>query len=223
MSRARFLCIMKFLRFCPPNEVNKRRPKTRIEPFLDLLRERSQSFMTPLQNIAIDEALILWKGRLGFRQFIKTKRSRFWIKVFALCPSDPGWSGYTWNFEVYYGRDSDFTVNDPSASSLSISEKIVVHLMRDLLDSGRHVVTDNWYTSLRLSDYLLTRETTLTGVVRSGRGPPKRLMAEKLDKHKSVFVRKENTLIVKYMDRKEVTVLSTRYVAGMVAGVRVTG
>ena len=104
MSRARFLCIMKFLRFFPPSEVNKRRPKTRIEPFLDLLRERSQSFMTPLQNIAIDEALILWKGRLGFRQFIKTKRSRFWIKVFALCPSDPGWSGYTWNFEVYYPK-----------------------------------------------------------------------------------------------------------------------
>ncbi|MPC95919.1 hypothetical protein E2C01_091148 [Portunus trituberculatus] len=88
--------------------------------------------------------------------------------------------------------------------------------MKDLLDSGRHVVTDNWYTSLRLSDYLQTRDTLLTGVVRSGRGPPKRMMEEKLEKHQAVFAQKDNTLLVKYQDKKEVTVMSTLYTAGMV-------
>ena len=91
----------------------------------------------------MDEALILWKGRLGFKQFIRIKRSQFGIKVFVLCPSDQRWSGFSWNFEVYYGKDTSFDVTDPNASELSKSERVVVHLMRDILDRGHHVVTDN--------------------------------------------------------------------------------
>ena len=56
--------------------------------------------------------------------------------------------------------------------ALTTTEIIVVWLMKFLLDAGRHVVTDNWYTSLRLVRYLLSRDTMLTGVVRSDRGPP---------------------------------------------------
>ena len=185
------------------------------EPFLDLLRHRSQSLMRPSRHIAIDEALILWKGRLGFRQFIKIKRARFGIKVFVLCPTGKGWDGYSWNFEVYYGK-GNYKNQDPAASNLSVSEDIVVHLMKDLLDHGCHVVTDNWYTSIRLSDYLQTRNTMLTGVVRAGRGPPKSIINAKLERQQSVFARKGNTLVVKYHDKREVTVLTTKYKADMV-------
>ncbi|XP_066971798.1 piggyBac transposable element-derived protein 4-like [Macrobrachium rosenbergii] len=129
---------------------------------------------------------------------------------------DPNWNGYSWNFEVYYGKDTSFSLPDPVAANLSISEIIVVHLMKNLLDKGRHVVTDNWYTSYRLGNYLLTRDTTLTGVVRAGRGPPKKLVNEKLSRHQSTFARRGNTLVVKYMDKKEVNVLTTLYTAGMV-------
>ena len=59
-----------------------KKQNTHIEPFLDLLRQKCQEHVNPGIHIAIDEALILWKGRLRFRQFIKTKRSRFGIKVF---------------------------------------------------------------------------------------------------------------------------------------------
>ena len=215
MSRNRFTSIMKFLRFSSAASVVQNNPRTRIEPYLDLLRKRCQTLIRPTRHVAIDEALILWKGRLGFRQYIKIKRSRFGIKVFVLCPSGKRWDGYSWNYEIYYGKSS-FKIDDPAASHLSVSEDIVVYLMKDLLDQGRHVVTDNWYTSIRLSDYLLTRDTMLTGVVRSGRGPPKRLMEEKLEKHQSAFARKNNTLIVKYQDKKEVTVLTTKYKADMV-------
>ena len=38
--------------------------------------------MNPGIHIAVDEALLLWKGRLIFRQIIKTKKSRFGIKAF---------------------------------------------------------------------------------------------------------------------------------------------
>ena len=88
--------------------------------------------------------------------------------------------------------------------------------MRDLLDEGRHVVTDNWYTSLRLANCLKNRSTTLTGVVRSGRGPPKEISQLPLQKHQSIFARKNNVLIVRWEDKKDITVMTTKYNAGMV-------
>ena len=82
MSRNRFLNILKFLRFGPLHEVEKGKPKTHIEPYLQLLRHKCQDILEPGRDIAIDESLRLWKGRLLFKQFIKTKRSRFRIKIF---------------------------------------------------------------------------------------------------------------------------------------------
>ncbi|KAK4325008.1 hypothetical protein Pmani_004390 [Petrolisthes manimaculis] len=215
MSRDRFFSILKFLRFSSPENVKKDDPKTRIEEYLDVLRERSQSVMKPGKHIAIDEALIMWCGRLGFRQYIKTKRARFGVKAFVLCPSDEEWQGYSWNFHLYYGNDT-YMIEHPNASRLSVSGRIVVFLMKDLLNSGRHVITDNWYTSLRLADYLETQRTLLTGVVRSGRGPPKEVQDMKWDKKQSVFARKGNALVVKWMDKKDICVLTTKYTANIV-------
>lgn len=42
------------------------------------------------------------------------------------------------------------------------------------------------------------------------------MIAEKLDRYQSVFARQGNTLLVKFQDKKEVTVLTTKYIAGMV-------
>lgn len=103
---------------------------------------------------------------------------------------------------------------------LSKSEKIVVYMMRSLLDEGRHVVTDNWYTSLRLANYLENRNTTITGVVRRGRGPPKEITQLPLEKHQRIFARKGNVLIVRWQDKRDITVMTTKYQAGMVEKVR---
>lgn len=215
MSRDRFFSILKFLRFSPPAEVDKSNPRTRIEPFLCLLRENSQMVMRPGRHVAVDEALVLWKGRLHFRQYIKSKRARFGLKLYVLCPSDEAWKGFSWNVDLYYGKDS-YQVEDEAASHLSVSERTVVFLMKDLLDEGRHVITDNWYTSLRLATYLEQRKTMLTGVVRYGRGPPREVKEMVLEKHQTVFARKDNVLIVKWVDKKDIVVLTTKYNAGLV-------
>lgn len=219
MSRDRFFSILKFLRFSPPENVEKNKPQTRIEPFLSMLRDKCKAILEPGKHVAVDEALVLWKGRLGFRQYIKSKRARFGLKIFVLCPSDPNWQGFSWNFELYYGKNS-YQFDDPGAEILSKSEKIVVYMMSGLLDEGRHVVTDNWYTSLRLATYLEDRNTTITGVVRSGRGPPREISQLPLEKHQAIFARKGNVLIVRWEDKKDITVLTTKYKADMVERVR---
>ncbi|XP_067939831.1 piggyBac transposable element-derived protein 4-like [Watersipora subatra] len=51
-----------------------------------------------------NESLLAWKGRLSFRQYIPSKRSRFGIKLFALC--DPV-SGYVHKLSVYIGDERE--------------------------------------------------------------------------------------------------------------------
>jgi len=66
------------------------------------LFEKFQEIYTPSKNVCIDESLLLWKGRLHFKQYIPLKRSRFGIKLFMLCED----GGYTYRFQVYTGKDT---------------------------------------------------------------------------------------------------------------------
>ncbi|ROL45244.1 Zinc finger BED domain-containing protein 1 [Anabarilius grahami] len=60
----------------------------------------------PHRDLCIDESLLLWKGRLGFRQYIPSKRKRFGIKLFMLCDV---LTGYIINVKVYTGSSTDIT------------------------------------------------------------------------------------------------------------------
>ena len=44
-----------------------------VRPVIDLLNERCKNVYFPGENLSVDESLILFKGRLKFRQYIKTK------------------------------------------------------------------------------------------------------------------------------------------------------
>ena len=102
-------------------------------------------------------------------------------------------------------------------ATLSKSELIVTGLMEDLLDEGRHVITDSWYTSSRLGSHLHENRTYLTGTIDKHRGIPKRLQEEKVAKKSSAFMRKGDILACKFEDRKPVYSLTTRYPARIVA------
>lgn len=92
--------------------------------------------------------------------------------------------------------------------------------MRQLLDEGRHVVTDIWYTSIKLARYLEERNTTITGVVHSGRKPPREISQLLLENQEYIFARKRNALIVRWEDKKDITVLTTEYKADNMEKVR---
>ncbi|MPC92774.1 hypothetical protein E2C01_087880 [Portunus trituberculatus] len=73
MSCDRFQSIMNFLRFSFVQQVRKAVPGMRIEPYLEMLRERCQWVMRPHKSFAVDEALILWNDRLSVHQIKKIK------------------------------------------------------------------------------------------------------------------------------------------------------
>ena len=70
-----------------------------IEKYIHFV-ERWQSLLTLGRDILVDESLLLWKGRLRWKQFIRTKRARFGIKSFVLADAS---TGYVWNSILYSG------------------------------------------------------------------------------------------------------------------------
>ncbi|XP_012941584.1 uncharacterized protein LOC106012625 [Aplysia californica] len=90
----------------------------------------------PGENIAIDESLLLRKGRLVFKQYIPLKRATFGIKSILLFNN----SGYTSRFRVYTGKDEYTTDIDdpppPDTQHLGRSGQEVFYLMLPLLNKG---------------------------------------------------------------------------------------
>ena len=91
--------------------------------------------------------MILFKGRLVFKQYIPSKRHRFAIKLFVLCDCE---TGIILDLAVYNGTDSDI----PKGVAHGISGAIVKKLTTPYLNKGHILYTDNWYTRPILPVYL---------------------------------------------------------------------
>ena len=208
MSRNRFQLLQKFLLFNDnskmpvpadpsPDELFK------LRPLLDHLFKKFQEAYVPSWHISIDESLLLWKGRLPFKQYIPSKRARFGVKSFMLCED----SGYTFSFKIYTGRENVA----PAVEDLSLSERDVADLMQPLLNKGYHLYTDNWYTSVPLYKYLHRQGTSACDKITSNRkGFPEQVKNAKLRKgDEQIACRSDELLALKFKDKKDVFMLST--------------
>ena len=52
----------------------------KIRNVVEILRKAFNESFQPYQRLCIDESLLLYKGRLSFKQYIPSKRNRFGIK-----------------------------------------------------------------------------------------------------------------------------------------------
>jgi len=85
ISMDRFESICNFMHFNNNDHVGTYQGPSKlfkIYPVLSNLNTKFQSLYLPGQNIAIDESLLLWRGRLSFRQYIPLKSSKFGIKSY---------------------------------------------------------------------------------------------------------------------------------------------
>ena len=89
MSRTRFLQILRYLHFVdnslsPEPDSPNFNKLYKIQPLLDLIIPRFRAVYKPERQLAVDETLIKFKGKIHFRQFIPIKPGRFGIKAFTL-------------------------------------------------------------------------------------------------------------------------------------------
>ena len=104
----------------------------------------------------MDESLILFKEKLLFKQYIKSKRSRFEIKFYELSTADE----ILLEFILYQGNIEPSLIQPPGESWLQ-TERIPLTLIDPYLDKGLTLTIDNFYTAPRLAKYLLERKKLL--------------------------------------------------------------
>ena len=186
-------------------------PLHKIRPIYDVLSSRFRTIYTPKEHICIDEAMVPWKGRLTFKQFIPNKPNRFGVKLYMLCESD---SAYLCDFDVYVGADYE---PDPNAEASELHEghsyHVVLGLLRraNLLNSGYTVYVDNYYTSPTLCDQLTAEDTSCVGTVRKNRKQMPKSLDLKVGKGNAIFRQRENMVAIKWEDKREVYMLSSKH------------
>lgn len=176
---------------------------TKIRPLVDMIRDSFQKAFSPKQNLSLDESLLLFRGRLSIRQYIKIKAAKYGIEFFELTTPD----GYVLNFEVYEGKNSK--TDEVKGEK---TQNIVLRLMEPYLSKGHHVYMDNYYNSIRLSERLLQSQTHSTGTLRSNRkGNPKDVITKKLKKGELVWQRKGDVYVSKWKDKRDVLSITTAH------------
>ena len=112
MPRNGFQSILQFLHFADNSQYDANDPDHdrlyKVRPVVEYLVSKFKSIYIPEEHISIDEELLLWKGKLVFKQYIPLKRARFRIKMFSLCET----TDYLWNSFVYLCKKSDAAVTD---------------------------------------------------------------------------------------------------------------
>ena len=106
MTRNRFLHILRFLQHAgnsqKPGQSEECDRLWKLRTVFDTLDDSYTKFYNPLENLAVDEVIVKYRGRVIFRQYIPKKRKCFGIKIYKLCDE----AGYTCAMRVYLGKDS---------------------------------------------------------------------------------------------------------------------
>ncbi|KAL0879795.1 hypothetical protein ABMA27_003506 [Loxostege sticticalis] len=148
MPRNRFLFLKRMLHFSSPEDeqllVNCDIKLRKIQPLINLLRSKFRSLYLPSRDIAIDESLLKWHSRLSFVQKIATKAAKAGIKSYELCESH---TGYLWDFIVYSGKGTQHGEEQDQEEPSNMTAKIVIDLVRPLLNRGHTLTMDNFYNS----------------------------------------------------------------------------
>ena len=136
---------------------------SKVRKFFDIILPTFQNNYNLSWEITVDEAMIPYKGRIGFIQYMKDKPTKWGLKAFTLSEAK---SGYVYRLKIYTGKSEVET----DEATLGLSSRAVISLMDGLLNKGYELYTDNYYTSPQLFTYLVYDKGTMAcGTVQSNR------------------------------------------------------
>ena len=200
---------------CPDMDSGENRDRlSKVRPLLDLLNEKCKQGKVPPRELAVDEAMVGFRGRLSFLQYCPMKPTKRGIKVWVLACAP----GYVYSFNVYTGKGDIVS----SGTGQGLGASVVLNLTEPLHGQGYRVFCDRFFTSVGLTQELWEKGTEVCGTVLGGRkGLPDQAKKDKIKDAKlkqgqSVKFQREVTaneksgmLFCTWMDKKPVPVLSS--------------
>ena len=210
MARDRFFHILRFLHFenndTPPNHDDPDYDRLwKIRKIFDILNNKFCELYNPTEQLAVDEVIVLYKGRVVFRQYIPKKHKRFGIKIYKLCDS----LGYTYDMSVYLGKQKQY-----ATAEITATHGTVLQLIRRVEGLGHKIFMDNYFTSPALFDDLFQRKINACGTVRHDRrGMPRDIAPKSLKmKRGDIATRVRGTLrAIRWKDRRDVYILTNMH------------
>lgn len=180
-------------------------PCPKLYKIFQYLNYKNQSLYDMERDVAIDESL-LYKGRLGWKQYIPIKRAQFEIKSYMLCESS---SGYIWSLIIYTGNGIKF---DKEYERLGVSTRIIMTLLKRLL-MKRHWLQITFTHQLNLQIYFWLHELTHMALLD--------VTGETFHQNwkrswKRMRFQKGKNMVIKWKDKTDVTILSTVHNAEMI-------
>ncbi|XP_015185948.1 PREDICTED: piggyBac transposable element-derived protein 4-like [Polistes dominula] len=210
MSRKRFKLLLSNLHFSNNEAIQQNNRLGKVLLLLQILTDNYQQIFLPGPEIVVDETIVPWRGRLLFRQYIPTKSYKHGMKLFKLCSTE----GYTWSIKIYAGRD----ICGINQTCSIIPENVCIELINKLLNEGRTLYIDNFYTSYELAIKLLNFKTYVVGTVRHNRNfMPKDVMFHQLQRGEIISREDDNGIVVlKWKNIRDVSILSSKHAPVMV-------
>ncbi|XP_048576402.1 piggyBac transposable element-derived protein 2-like [Nematostella vectensis] len=212
--RDRFFAILRYLHLCDnttaPARGSAEFKPYKAKPFIDIIQAKCldnfEAYFATKGELSIDEAMIKYKGRLSFVQYMPMKPTKRGIKVFCLCDAS---SGYMITSSIYTGKNP----NQRDGGSVN---KIVTELVSPIKNCGYFVFMDNYFSSGGL---FREHQIYACGTLRKNRSdfPPCLKNVKLANQGDSAFAHKGNTVVVLWRNKaanKPVTVLSTVCEAG---------
>lgn len=204
MSLERFRFLLRNLRFDDKITREDRRTVDKlaaIREFFDKFTAELPKHYSMSHFTTIDEMLLGFRGRCGFRVYMPNKPRKYGIKVYALTDAR---MFYTTSMEVYVGKQP----NGPYFVDRS-NMAMVPRLCEPIRGTKRNVTMDNFFTSTDLANKLLNDyQLTILGTLRKNKNViPSEFVNTIRPVGSSMFGFQENLTLVSYIPRKNKNVL----------------
>lgn len=163
MSYHRFKFFLSVIRFDDIRTREQRKENNVLAAFSemwDLANAQFLKFYIPQEDLTVDEQLVGYRGCSPGRTYMPSKPRKYGVKIFWICEAE---TGFALQGLIYTGK------RDGEGVHYNLAYDIVKQLTVKFYGSGRNIVCDNYFTSHALAVFLLSKNLTLLGTVRSHR------------------------------------------------------
>ena len=209
MPRLRFETLTKYFHLNdsttnPPRNSRHHDKLHKVRPVLENAKRQFRAHYYPHENIAVDEAMVKFRGRCSFLQYVPAKPCKWGIKAWALADSE---SFYLVDFDIYTGK------NHVRPANMRLGTFVVNELVKAFYGQRHHVYFDNFFTSVELMELLQRNKSYGTGTVRkNSKGLPCGFAATKFRNSGEMKKwRKGKMMCVTWQEKKRRVNLLTTY------------
>lgn len=197
IGKNRFKAISRFLRFDDFNTREERLKTDKAAPISNIFNMLNKNLFFSYdasEYVTIDEQLYGYRGRTRFTQYMPKKPAKYGIKVWWSCD---GLTGYPLFGQIYTGKSS-------SGREVNQGERVVKDLSVKFKDTGRNIVTDNFFSTLPLAKFLTSWNLSFVGTLKKNKTciPKEMLPNKSREPLSTLFGFHDNVTMCSYVPKK---------------------